>query len=63
MKSKWSSGVGSSALSVCSTLAAFVFEVHLADAPGEAEADEARVVAPTVVFGIVGVGGDGVRIV
>ena len=47
---------------VCCTLAAFVFEVHLADAPGEAEADEARVVAPAVVFGVVGVGGDGVRV-
>ena len=45
------------------TLAAFAFEVHLVDAPGEAEADEAAVVAPAVVFGVVGVGGDGMRIV
>ena len=44
-------------------LAAFAFEVHLAYAPGEAEADEAAVVAPAVVFGVVGVGGDGMRIV
>ena len=43
-------------------MAAFAFEVHLADAPGEAEADEAAVVAPSVVFGVVGVGGDGVRV-
>ena len=47
---------------ICGTLAAFAFEVHLADAPGEAEADEAAVVAPAVVFGVVGVGGDGVRV-
>ena len=62
MKSKWSSGVSSSALSVCGTLAAFAFEVHFADAPDEAEADEAAVVAPAVVFGVVGVGGNGVRV-
>ena len=43
-------------------MAAFAFEVHFADAPGEAEADEAAVVAPAVVFGVVGVGGDGVRV-
>ena len=47
---------------VCSALAAFAFEVHLAYAPSEAEADEATVVAPAVVFGVVGVGGDGVRV-
>ena len=47
---------------VCGTLAAFAFEVHFADAPGEAEADEAAVVAPAIVFGVVGVGGDGVRV-
>ena len=43
-------------------MAAFAFEVHFADAPGEAEADEAAVVAPVVVLGVVGVGGDGVRV-
>ena len=63
MKSKWSSGVGSSALSVCGTLAAFAFEVEFADAPSDTEADETGVVAPAVVFGVVGVGGDGVRVV
>ena len=51
-----------SAVSVCGTLTAFAFEIHLADAPGEAEADEAAVVAPAVVFGVVGIGGDGVRV-
>ena len=49
-------------LLVGGTLAAFAFEVHLAYAPGEAEADETAVVAPAVVFGVVGVGGDGVRV-
>ena len=44
------------------TLAAFAFEVHFADAPSEAEADEAGVVTPAVVLGVVGVGGDGVRV-
>ena len=43
-------------------MAAFAFEVHLADAPGEPDADEAAVVAPAIVFGIIGVGGDGVRV-
>ena len=39
MKSKWSSSVGSSALSVCGTLAAFAFEVEFADAPNGADAE------------------------
>ena len=43
-------------------MAAFAFEVHLADTPGEAEADETAVVAPAVVFSIIRVGGDGVHV-
>lgn len=39
MKSKWSSSVGSSALSACGTLAAFAFEVEFADAPNGAGAE------------------------
>ena len=48
--------------SISCPLASLAFKVHFADAPGEAEADEATVVAPAVVFGVVGVGGDGVRV-
>ena len=48
--------------SISCPLAAFAFEVHFADAPSEAEADVAGVIAPAVVFGVVGVGGNGVRV-
>ena len=47
---------------ICGTLAAFAFEVHLADAPGEAEADITRVVTVAIVVAVVGVDGDGVGI-
>ena len=48
--------------SISCPLAAFAFKVHLADAPGEAEADITRVVAVAVVIAVVGVDGDGVGV-
>ena len=47
---------------ISGTLAALAFEIHLADAPGEAEADITRVVAVAVVVAVVGVDGDGVGV-